>query len=60
MKTLTLLISLILLAACAQNGTTTVAGSTARDHRSNSIGISNEPGGTEIYGSMGIRAKIGK
>ena len=29
MKTLTLLISLILLAACAQNGTTTVAGSTA-------------------------------
>ena len=58
MKTLTLLASLILLAACAQPDTT--AKTAQRGYRSNHLGISNESGSTELYGSIGVRAKAGK
>ena len=56
MKTL-LLTSLLLLTACAQQPTSTAA---RHDTRGNPIGISNESGDTELYGSIGIRAKASK
>ena len=56
MKTL-LLTSLLLLTACAQQPMSTTA---RHDMRGNHIGISNESGDTELYGSIGIRAKASK
>ena len=47
----------LLLTACAQQPTSTAA---RYDTRGNHIGISNESGDTELYGSIGIRAKAGK
>ena len=60
MKTLlltSLLLTSLLLTACAQQPTSTAA---RHDTRGNHIGISNESGDTELYGSIGIRAKASK
>lgn len=53
----TLLLTSLLLTACAQQPTSTTA---RYDTRGNHIGISNESGDTELYGSIGIRAKASK
>ena len=53
----TLLLTSLLLTACAQQPTSTTA---RYDTRGNHIGISNESGDAELYGSIGIRAKASK
>lgn len=59
MKKLVILACLAALCGCANSGN--ISASTAAKHeRSNSIGISNESGSNEIYGSVGMSATVSK
>ncbi len=54
MKTLITLACIATLCACTHNGNV----SSHSDKRDNSVGISNESGNTEIYGSIGASSTI--
>ena len=59
MKKLVILACLAALCGCANSGN--ISASTATKHeRGNSIGISNESGSNEIYGSVGMSATVSK
>ena len=59
MKKLVILTCLAALCGCANSGN--ISASTAAKHeRGNSIGISNESGSNEIYGSVGMSATVSK
>lgn len=59
MKKLVILACLAALCGCANSGN--ISASTAAKHeRGNSIGISNESGSNEIYGSVGMSATVSK
>ncbi len=59
MKKPVILACLAALCGCANSGN--ISASTAAKHeRGNSIGISNESGSNEIYGSVGMSATVSK
>lgn len=59
MKKLVILAYLAALYGCANSDN--ISASTAAKHeRGNSIGISNESGSNEIYGSVGMSATVSK
>lgn len=59
MKKLVILACLAALCGCANSGN--ISASTAAKHEhGNSIGISNESGSNEIYGSVGMSATVSK
>ena len=59
MKKLVILTCLAALCGCATSDN--ISASTAAKHeRGNSIGISNESGSNEIYGSVGMSATVSK
>lgn len=59
MKKLVILTCLAALCGCVNSGN--ISASTAAKHeRGNSIGISNESGSNEIYGSVGMSATVSK
>ena len=59
MKKLVILACLAALYGCANSDN--ISASTAAKHgRGNSIGISNESGSNEIYGSVGMSATVSK
>ena len=58
MKKLVILTCLAALCGCANSDN--ISASTAKHERSNSIGISNESGSNEIYGSVGMSATVSK
>ena len=56
MKTLITLACIAALCACTHNSGV----SAHSDKRDNSVGISNESGSNEIYGSVGMSATVSK
>ena len=59
MKKLVILTCLAALCGCTNSDN--ISASTAAKHeRGNSIGISNESGSSEIYGSVGMSATVSK